>query len=394
MKIKRTITMLIENDSDLRDTLVAVASIKQTLSPVCFNNGKPLNAFKLQDKIYQQVKGTLNSQMTCSTIRSVAGAYSAAKQNGRPAKKPFKFNRKTSLFLIGDRGRDASFHRSGKLSIWTIAGRKKLQFSIPDFFKPVFDKAISYDSLNIIEVNGKLQGRLCLTLEVPDPISASPVGIDLNATNAVVAVDKDDNVFFKTGLKTKILNRRTRKTKKRLKKKLESRKAEGKNISSVVHTLKRLGKKEKRRTLDFARVTAKELCGWAGHNAILVFEDLHFKQQKKDDGKKKSTHRKLAEFPHSVLRQCITNRAQLVGIGVGEVNPYNTSQIHHKCGLVGIRKRHDFFCPHCDEHEHADVNAGYNIRNRFTNLRVSGLQSISPEALKVEASHQPCAGDS
>jgi putative transposase len=391
MKIQRTITMLLEDDIDLRNTLVEFNRIQQAISPICFNSGKPISAMPLHKKCYSSVKGTLNSQMTCTALRLVAGAYSSAKMNKRPATKAFKFKRKTALFLIGERGRDASFHRSGKLSVWTIKGRKKLIFIIPEFFKPIFDKATSYDSLSVIETKGKLQGRLCLTLEVPDPVSASPVGVDLNETNAVVAIDANNKVFFKTGMKTKILNRRTRKVKKRLKNKLNSRKAENKNISSIVKVLKRLGKKEQRRTLDFARVTAKELCAFAGRNSVIVFEDLKFKQQKKYDGKSKATHRKLSAFPHALIRQCVTNRAELVGIGIEKVSPYNTSQICSKCGLIGLRKRHDFYCPHCDIREHADINAAVNIRNRFTNLRVSGLQSINPEALKVEANQQPCA---
>mgnify|MGYP006286808461 CR=1 FL=1 len=380
MKIQRTIPLLIEQNTDLRNTLVEFNRIQQTLSSVCFNSGKPLSALPLHKKCYDSVKNTLNSQMTCTAIRLVAGAYSSAKRNKRPAKRPFNFKRKTALFLIGNRGRDASFHRSGKLSIWTVGGRKKLEYTIPEFCKTTFDNAISYDSLNIIETNGKLQGRLCLTIEVPEPVSASPVGVDLNETNAVVAVDKDNNVFFRTGSKTKILNKRTRKTKKRLQKKLASRKAEGKNTSSVVRVLKRLGKKEKRRTLDFVRVTAKKLCNFSGSNSVIVFEDLKFKQQNRYDGKKKSTHRKLSAFPHSLIRQCVTNRAELIGVGVEKVSPYNTSQICSKCGLIGNRKRHKFSCPHCDFEEHADSNAAVNIRNRFTSLRASGVLSITPEA--------------
>lgn len=385
MKAKRTIPIIIKNDPDLQKTVIEFTKIKNILSPSCFNNGHPLRSFELQNKTYHLIKGILNSQMTCTCIRAVCAAYASAKSNGHPAKKPFQFKKKTALFLIGSRGRDASFHKSGKLSIWTVTERKKLTYSIPKTFQNYFNKAISYDSINIIFYNGKLRANLCLTLEVPDPIAASPVGIDLNETNTVVAVNKDGDVFFETGLKTKILNRRTRKTVVRLQRKLSSHKAENRNIHSVVRVLKRLGKKRKNRTLDFTRCTAKKLCTWAGPKSVLVFEDLNLKQQKKYDGKKKATHRKLSEFPHNLIRQCIVNRAELTGLGIDKVNPYRTSQIHAKCGLLGERNRHDFFCPHCKEHEHADINAAVNIRNRYTGLRASGVQSITPEALKVEA---------
>jgi IS605 OrfB family transposase len=159
-----------------------------------------------------------------------------------------------------------------------------------------------------------------------------------------------------------------------------------------VRILKRLGKKEKRRTLDFARVAAKELCNWAKPNSVIVFEDLKFKQQNKYDGKSKTTHRKLSSFPHGIIRQCVSNRAELIGIGIDKVSPYNTSKICSRCGLIGERNRHKFVCPHCGFKEHSDINAATNIRNRFTSLRASGLLSISPEALEIKASCQSCIG--
>ncbi len=79
MRIQRTITILIENDPDLRDTLVAFCKVQQALSAPCYNDGKPLGALALQRKVYHQVKGTLSAQMTISAIRTVAGAYQGAK---------------------------------------------------------------------------------------------------------------------------------------------------------------------------------------------------------------------------------------------------------------------------------------------------------------------------
>jgi transposase len=54
--------------------------------------------------------------------------------------------------------------------------------------------------------------------------------------------------------------------------------------------------------------------------------------------------------------------------------------LHFRCGLLGVRKGHQFFCPRCNQVEHADVNASQNLRLKFTVLRSSGLPSISPEA--------------
>src|SRR5690242_3707950 len=136
MDIQRTITIIIEPDSDLERTLQAFREVQQCLSKPCFNQGSPLKALALQRECYHAVKGTLNAQMTISAIRMVAGAYQSAKANQKPATSPFLFRRARALFLIGERGRDADFRKDGTLSIWTVGGRKHLPYSIPEDFKP------------------------------------------------------------------------------------------------------------------------------------------------------------------------------------------------------------------------------------------------------------------
>ncbi|MER3402867.1 MAG: hypothetical protein C4337_06100, partial [Armatimonadota bacterium] len=42
MEIQRTVTILIETDADLLATLDAAQRVKQALSPIAFNGGKPL----------------------------------------------------------------------------------------------------------------------------------------------------------------------------------------------------------------------------------------------------------------------------------------------------------------------------------------------------------------
>ena len=87
-----------------------------------------------------------------------------------------------------------------------------------------------------------------MKIEVGEAKPIHPVGVDLNETNALVAINPDNEVLFITGLQRKILNKRNYKTIKRLQRKLAQKKAEGKNTRSVVRTLKRLQGKRARRT--------------------------------------------------------------------------------------------------------------------------------------------------
>jgi len=389
MDIQRTISIVIEPDKDLKRTLETFGEVQQALSEPCFNEGKPLGALALQRLMYHEVKGSLSAQMTISAIRTVAGAYQSAKSNKKPATRPFLFKRARALFLIGSRGRDADFRKDGTVSIWTVAGRKHLTYSIPEDFQATFAQAKEIDSLNVLLRDGKLIGRVTLTLDVDAPAGVLPVGIDLNETNALVAVDPDGRELFLSGKAIKVKNIRTSKTRSRIQSKHATRKAEKKDTRSVRRLLKRLGRKRRNRTRTFAQQTAKQLVQWAPQNAVLVFEDLHMPQPQKGKIRGRALRRRLSLWQHGAIRQATTNKAQVHSLTVALVDPRYTSKNCSRCGLRGKRKRHVFSCPHCGLVLHADINAARNIRNRYTVLRDSGDASMSPEAQTVEVVGKP-----
>jgi IS605 OrfB family transposase len=389
MDIKRSVTILLPEDSDLRATVAAFQRVQQDLSEMAYNRGKPLSAIALHHAMYSRVAGTLNSQMTCSAIRLTAGAYASAKSNGHDIEHPFAFRRARALFLVSKRGRDAAFRADGSLSVWTVAGRKRLAYTVPAAFQETLAAAKEIDSLTVIERNGRLLGRLTITLEAPEPNGVLPVGIDLNETNALVAVDPDGNTLFVSGRAAKVANKRNYKTRKRVQHKHAARKAEHKDTRSVRRVLKRLGRKRSNRTRTFAQTAAKQLVTFAPDNAVLVFEALTVPQPRKGKVAGKAMRRRLSNWQRQLIRQAAQNKAQEVGMVVVEVNPAYTSQTCSRCGLSGVRKRHAFRCPSCGHTAHADVNAAVNIRNRYTVLRDGGLPVSlprSPDSSELRAS--------
>jgi putative transposase len=411
MDIQRTITILLPNDDDLRATLRAFQSVQNLLSPLCFNEGNLLRAQQLQRAHYLDVKGSVSSQMTITAMRLVSGAYASARAGyrkrlarearrqarcvrkgkpytPRPVKEPgiCQFDRASAMFLVGSRGRDASFLPDGILSIWTTAGRKHLSYTVPSALQTTFDEAVEIDSLTVIERQGRLLGRVVVTLSVPEPSGNSPVGIDRNETNALVAVDVDDRQLFISGKAHTVRNTRSRQTRKRLQVKLASRKAQTQDTHSVRRLLKRHGRKHQNRNRTFCQTVAKELCAWAPPDAVLVLEDLSIPPPQKGTIRGTGLRRRLSGWFHGQMLQAIRNRAERIGMAVGLVNPAYTSQTCHQCGLLGVRKRHRFSCPHCGHHDHADVNAARNIRDRFVVLTHDGGLSVSPEALDFLAS--------
>lgn len=389
--MQRTISIIIQPDKDLERTLEAFREVQQALSEPCYHDGKPLGALALQREMYHTVKGVLNAQMTISAIRLVAGAYASAKANKKPATRPFLFKKARALFLVGKRGRDADFRKDGTLSLWTVAGRKHLTYCIPEDFTTLFARAQEIDSLTVILREGKLIGRVTLTLEVPEPAGILPVGIDLGETNALVAVDPGGRTLFVSGKAVKVKNRRTAKTRARLQFKHATRKAQHKDSRSVRRLLKRLGRKQRHRTRTFAQQTAKQLVAFAPPNAVLVFEDLHLPKPQKGKIRGAALRRRLSLWQHGLIREAVTNKAQEHGISVAKVDPRYTSKNCSRCGLRGKRRRHSFICPSCGFTEHADINAAHNIRNRFTILRDGGFSSMNPEALSDEDEGKPRA---
>lgn len=346
---------------------------QQAISNVAYNDGKPLSAVPLHKAVYYSIPSTLPSQLKCSAIRNVAGAYSSAKRNRRPATRPFSFKRKVALFLFN---KDFSFTRHGQLSISTSIGRKKLDFTIPDYAREDFNNAISQDS---IVVTGGNKITLCLALEVPDPKSITPVGIDLGINNALVASTDKDTLFI-SGSKLKQANKRLRKVRQRLQEKLADRKAKRLDTRSVTRTLKRLGRKHRNRNVTFCRESAVKVCKWVPPDSVLVFEDLRMKQVRKTSRQRKGTRRKLNSWFYRMMISACINKAQRLGLGVDYTNPFETSKRCRKCGLVGNRFGSKFSCV-CGNVEHADVNASHNIRQNYAVLRSGGLSSTSPEAL-------------
>ena len=412
MQVQRTTTLLLEYDADLLATLKAFQSVQQQISPVCFGDakGKFLNAVELQKACYHDVTGKVSAQMTCSAMRLVAGAYTSAKKNqerrialekkrkARCERKGWnykervikelgvcEFTHPAALFLIGKKGRDASFcKKDGKLSIWTIAGRKHIAYTVPTSLQHYLDDATEIDSITVVERNGKLVGRVAVTLEVPEPKGLLPVGIDLNETNAIVATDIEENTLFVSGKDTKVRNKRSRQTRKRLQKKLSAHKVQNKDTRSLRRLLARTRRKQSNRTKTFAQTAAKRLCQWAKPDSMLVFESLNLQQPEKGLVKGKPLRRRMSAWQRGLIRACVENKAQEYGLAVCEVDPRYTSQDCSRCGLRGKRRRHKFTCPICGFECHADVNASRNIRNRYVVLRHDGAESTAPEALLSE----------
>ena len=102
------------------------------------------------------------------------------------------------------------------------------------------------------------------------------------------------------------------------------------------------------------------------------------KKGRSEDG---PLRRRLLLWQHGAIRQTTIYKAQEYGLLVASVDPRYTSKNCSRRGLRGVCRRHAFTSPHCGYAQHPDINAAFNIRNRYTVFRDSGESSITPEAL-------------
>lgn len=117
-----------------------------------------------------------------------------------------------------------------------------------------------------------------------------------------------------------------------------------------------------------ARVT----CSASIEQRFIVIEDLKSLLPKVDQ--QKFVNKRLANMVAGKIKIAIKSAAAKYGIAVMEVNPFGTSQIHNRCGSIGVRYNERsgtvirqkcgrlFACPVCGHYrENSDRNGALNL---------------------------------
>ena len=368
--MQRTISLAIEDDSDLRATLESYRIIQQSVSDIAAKSNKASSALDLHRKTYSKVRGPLKAQLICTAIRSVSAAY-AQREEG--SKETIQFNSARAMFLIGKAKRDAGINDDGTISIWTINGRKRLRFTTPAAFKPIMEAAASFDALCVTIRKGRLHATLSVTLPDREPAGALPVGVDINETTAIAAVDVRGRSMSVNGVAHRVMMKTSEETRRRLEDRFSTRKAEGRETRSVRRALKRLSRRRYLRTKNFCNTAAKRLIEWVGPNAVIVLEDF----RRKSPSRRKQSERQEVTF-FEIIRRRIEEKAALIGIPVAYIEP-TTGTSCSRCGSTGIQKSGQFDCSECGLSVVTDKNDALCIRNKFTVLRTVGCGQPAPK---------------
>ena len=323
---------------------------------------KIANRYKLHRLCYHDMKAKY--QLQANHIVCAITRVSTALQGKRPPKK-FK---PTSMSL--DARTFSYIEKKQEVSISTHDGRKHIKLAMGNFqfglLKGQKPKAatLSYNrSKKVFYIN------IVLEKEVTIPSGSNPVGVDRGLYN-IATTSKGQTFSGK-----KIMH--VRKHYSHLRQRLQS-----KGTKSAKRTLKLLSGKEQRWMTNENHCISKALVSNCVPGDMLVLEDLkHIRDRIRIQRKQKLiTH----SWAFSQLQSFIEYKALEAGIPVVYIDPRYTSQTCSRCGQLGIRRKHSFWCPSCNFANNADFNAAYNIQQAGLAL-LDGLSSTSPDVTSVDA---------
>ena len=342
-KIKLNISV-----SELLETNKIYTKVFNDLCKIAFDN-KITNRIKLHHKVYYLIRQYLPSQLCISVISKVKEAVKSVFK-----KKKQKYYTCPSSNCCSIRYDCSSYSlnlNKNQVSLLTINGRKKCNFSIPEYYRELF-KTWKRGSAELCIVNKKeVYIHITFSKEVPDPITSDKVvGIDRGINNIAVS---SNNMFFGG----KEIKKNTDKN-QRLRSALQKR-----GTKSAKRHLRKLSGREKRFKADINHCISKEIISSLKAGDTLVLEDLTGIRNRKLKKKQRTLINNWSFFQ---LETFLIYKAMNKGIIIAKIDPRYTSQMCSNCSFLhkSNRNRHNFCCKSCNFKLNSDLNASRNIRNK------------------------------
>lgn len=364
------------------------------ISQDMFDNGFVLNANKVQDRLYHELRDRfgLKSQMAISSIKTVVARYKTLET--QLESHPFKYQDEKSewhyipktLDWIGNPihfhraqadlvyGRDYSFPGDRKcISINTLSGRHLIPYDVPDYYNEYFDKNVGwkFGTGKLLTVKGQWYLHIPVTKEIDQSYNESIpkhiVGIDRGLRFVVNTYDDNGNCIFFNG--EEILRKHATFLKVRAE-------LQAKGTKSAKRKLKLISGRENRWMADVNHRLSKTLIDEYGEGTLFVLEDLTGVSFSDENLSSRSKEQRsdLRSWSFYQFEQFLTYKAQAVGAEVIKVSPRYTSQRCPKCGRIRKENRnhhlHEYICDRCGYRSNDDRVGAMNIMDL-------GLQYVS-----------------
>jgi IS605 OrfB family transposase len=237
---------------------------------------------------------------------------------------------------------------------------------------------------------GRYTLHIVVSIAEPSVVpSGEVVGIDLGLNRPAVTSAR----HFLGEKRWKEQERRTF----RLKRKLQA-----KGTKSAKRHLRKLSGKQFRRRRDHDHVLSKRIVQTIPQGATIVLENLKNIRESSKMGRGKQNKnvdnkRRLHSWSFAQLYSFIEYKAQARGIRVVKIDPRHTSQTCSKCGHQARTNRRSqslFLCRACGYQLNADLNAAYNIREKYrASLSQDGRPVLSGPACQVASRVTPSGVD-
>lgn len=323
---------------------------------------KTFKQFALHKLTYAAVRQefALGAQVAVRCVAKVADAYKLDTKVQRTF-------RKHSAQPYDDR--IFRFLNDFAVSIWTLGGRIKVPCVTGEHQRKLL--AHRKGEVDLMFVRGEFYVACVCDIDDPEMVDTADVlGVDFGIVN--LAVDSQGNKYSGDGVEAKrriYANRR--------------RNLQRKGTRAAKRKLRSLKGRQSRYQKDVNHTISKRLVATAKrYDSDIALEDL--KGIRERVKAQKAQRARLSNWSFSQLRQFVTYKARMAGIGVISVDPRDTSRRCSECGhceKANRTERDTFSCRRCGHTAPADTNAARNIRAKAAINRPNG--SIEFDAAKV-----------
>jgi IS605 OrfB family transposase len=310
----------------------------------------------------------LSAQVAVRAIAKVADAYKLDTQAKRSFRRDgaISYDERILSWNLEDH----------TVSIWTIAGRRRIPFLAGDQQLRLLRSRQGESDL--IHHRGELY--LAATCEAAEPALADVddfLGVDFGVAN--IASDSDGKRY--SGSTVKSVRRRQRLLRQKLQKK---------HTTSANRRLKQLAGKEQRFARHVNHVISKQIVARAkGTGRGIALEDLTGIRERITVGR--GQRAVLHSWSFAQLRAFVEYKAKLAGVAAVAVDPRNSSRECSRCHHVSSSNRPNqptFCCRSCGHRDHADTNAASNLRERgraTRKLAIRGSRLSAGRPAKLQA---------
>jgi putative transposase len=241
----------------------------------------------------------------------------------------------------------------------TSAGKLSIPFTVPQFSAGYAGHPVA--TADLIERKGKWWLHVVVSVPEPDIApSEEVIGVDLGLNRPAVTSTRQ----FLGGRHWKEVDRRRFRCKRNL---------QSKGTRSAKRHLKKVAGRTARFHRDCDHVLSKRIVQSTPAGATIVFENLTNIRETSEMGRGKANKnvdnkRKLHSWTFAQLYAFTLYKAQERGIRVEKIDPRHTSQTCSRCGHQARNNRRSpslFHCRSCGYQLNADLNAAYNIREKY-----------------------------